>query len=165
MYDTKKGNLNVTLKTNQRFSVMYQLRSRKAMSQSMEIALIIGVVIAIVAVVAFAVNGGVHSLTQSASLEIAHSEFTKTFDGTYYASVDVKNDGSKVLNNVTVQIAASVPYNLSPPSIKPGQTASYSGIVVPNPANPASGTQIPVIVKATADDGSITSKIGTLFAP
>src|SRR5579885_1744777 len=97
MYDTKKGNLTVTLKTNQRFGVMYQPRSRKAMSQSMEIALIIGVVIAIVAVVAFAVNGGVHSLTQSASLEIAHSEFTKTFDGTYYASVDVKNDGSKLL--------------------------------------------------------------------
>ncbi|MGI0069948.1 MAG: hypothetical protein ACREAN_06815 [Nitrosopumilaceae archaeon] len=131
----------------------------------MEIALIIGVVIAIVAVVAFAVNGGVHSLTQSASLEIAHSEFTKTFTGTYYASVDVKNDGSKVLNNVTAQIGGSVLYNFSPSSISPGQTASYSGIVVPNPANPLSGTQIPVIVKATAADGSITSKIGTLFAP
>ncbi|MGI0101928.1 MAG: hypothetical protein ACREA7_04955 [Nitrosotalea sp.] len=143
----------------------YHPRSRKAMSQSMEIALIIGVVIAIVAVVAFAVNGGIHSLTQNASLEIAHSEFTKTFDGTYYAAVDVKNDGSKVLDNVTAQIGGSVPYNLSPSSLRPGQTASYSGIVVPSPANPPSGTQIPIIVRATADDGSITSKIGTLFAP
>ena len=145
--------------------MVYHLGSRKAMSQSMEIALIIGIVIAIVAVVAFAVNGGVHSLTQSASLEIAHSEFTKTFDGTYYASVDVKNDGSKVLNNVTVQIGNSIPYNLSPVSIRPGQTASYSGTVSPSPANPPSGSQLPILVKATADDGSITSKIGTLFAP
>lgn len=144
---------------------MYRPLPRKAMSQSMEIALIIGIVIAIVAVVAFSVNGGIHSLTQSASVEIAHSEFTRTIDGVYYASVDVKNDGSKVLGNVTVQIGGSVPYDLSPPSLSPGQTASYSGIVTPNPADPTSGTQLPVIIKAVADDGSITSKIGTVFAP
>lgn len=144
---------------------MLHPRSRKAMSQSMEIALIIGIVIAIVAVVAFAVNGGIHALTQSTSVDIVHSEFTKAFDGTYYASVDVKNDGSKVLDNVTVQISGSIPYNLSPQSLEPGQTASYSGIVVPNPANPISGVQVPVIVKATAYDGSITSKMGILFAP
>ncbi len=131
----------------------------------MEIALIIGIVIAIVAVVAFAVNGGIHSLTQSASVDIAHSELTKTFDGTYYASVDVKNDGTKVLGNATIQIAGSVPYSLSPSKLNPGQTASYSGVIVPNPANPRSGTAVPVIVQATADDGSITSKIGTLVAP
>ena len=144
---------------------MYHTKSRKAMSQSMEIALIIGIVIAIVAVVAFAVNGGIHALTQSTSVDIAHSEITKTFDGTYYGSVDVKNDGTKVLDNATVQIAGSVPYSLSPSMLSPGQTASYSGIISPNPPDPKSGTQIPVIVKATADDGSITSKIGTLFAP
>jgi hypothetical protein len=41
----------------------------------------------------------------------------------------------------------------------------YSGKVIPLPANPISGTQLPMTVKATSDDGSVTSKTGSLFAP
>ena len=135
------------------------------MSQSMEIALIIGVVIAIVGVVAFSVTGGVQSLVQRTSVSIAHSEFTKTFNGTYYLTIDVKNDGNKKLTSLTVQVQDSIPYTLVPLPLIPGQTASYSGKVIPIPANPISGTQLPMIVKATSDDGSVTSKTGSLFAP
>ncbi|MGI0092560.1 MAG: hypothetical protein ACREA8_00490 [Nitrosotalea sp.] len=144
---------------------MVKLQKRKAMSQSMEIALIVGVVIAIVGVVAFSVTGGVQSLTQRASVSIAHSEFTKTFNGTYYLTADVKNDGNKKLTNLTVQVQDSVPYALAPLPLLPGQTASYSGKVIPLPANPVSGTQLPMTVKAISDDGSVTSKTGSLFAP
>ncbi|MGI0006682.1 MAG: hypothetical protein ACREAR_01650 [Nitrosotalea sp.] len=144
---------------------MYKHQKRKAMSQSMEIALIVGVVIAIVGVVAFSVTGGVQSLTQRTSVSIAHSEFTKTFNGTYYLTADVKNDGNKKLTNLTVQVQDSVPYTLAPLPLLPGQTASYSGKVIPLPANPVSGTQLPMTVKATSDDGSVTSKTGSLFAP
>ena len=131
----------------------------------MEIALIIGVVIAIVGVVAFSVTGGVQSLTQRTSVTIAHSEFTKTFNGTYYLTVDVKNDGNKKLTSLTAQVQDSIPYTLAPLPLIPGQAASYSGKVIPIPANPVSGTQLPMIVKAISDDGSVTSKTGSLFAP
>jgi len=144
---------------------MIKLQKRKAMSQSMEIALIVGVVIAIVGVVAFSVTGGVQSLTQRTSVSIAHSEFTKTFDGTYYLTVDVKNDGNKKLTSLTVQVQDSIPYTLAPLPLIPGQTASYFGKVTPVPANPISGTQLPMILKAISDDGSVTSKTGSLFAP
>lgn len=144
---------------------MVKLQKRKAMSQSMEIALIVGVVIAIVGVVAFSVTGGVQSLVQRTSVTISHSEFTKTFNGTYYLTVDVKNDGNKKLTSLTAQVQDSIPYTLAPLPLIPGQTASYSGKVIPIPANPTSGTQLPLIVKAISDDGSVTSKTGSLFAP
>lgn len=152
------------LKAIWHLNLMYK-HPRKAMSQSMEIALIVGVVIAIVGVVAFSVTGGVQSLTQHTSVSIAHSEFTKTFNGTYYLTVDVKNDGNKKLISLTTQIQDSIPYTLAPLPLIPGQTASYSGKLIPNPSNPISGTELPLIVKATSDDGSITSKTGSLFAP
>ncbi len=144
---------------------MYKIQKRNAMSQSMEIALIVGVVIAIVAVVAFSVTGGVQSLTQRTSVNIVHSEFVKTFNGTYYLTVDVKNDGNKKLTSVTAQVQDSQPYTLVPIPLMSGQTASYSGKVIPIPLNPTSGTELPLIVKATSDDGSVTSKTGSLFVP
>jgi len=147
------------------YKLQYKPQKRKGMSQTMEIALIVGVVIAIVAVLALSFNGGIQGLMQRASISVTHQEFVKTSNSTYYLSMDVKNDGNKKLNNITVQVQDSGPYSLSPNTITAGQSASYQGKVMPVPANPTPGSQVPLIVKGTADDGSITSKIITVTAP
>ena len=153
------------LKTNPVCITMYKLQKRKGMSQTMEIALIVGIVIAVVAVLALSVSGGAQTLLQRASITVNHQELVKTSNGTYYLTIDAKDDGNKRLSNVTVQVQDSVPYSLLPNPIMAGQSASYQGKVVPAPANPTSGSQIPLIVKGTADDGSIASKTVLVTAP
>ncbi|MDI1494859.1 MAG: hypothetical protein K8823_165 [Cenarchaeum symbiont of Oopsacas minuta] len=142
----------------------YHLKRRKAGSQILAAAILMGIAISAAGVYASGIMDQISVTTQNSRISVQHVGIIQDDNENEWFAATIKNEGSVVIDqiNITIQIDnITVKYYITD-NVKPGRSVIQELVQILGDGNSPAvsiGESVPVEFRAISLDGSIFSKI------